>query len=125
VFAVAAFAVAGAARRRRHVADASLLAGLGLDRRGARNMIVLEDAVLAVLAAVIGVGIGIVLAELVLPMVAFTETGRAAVPRPTVSIPWATVALLAAGAIGAIVLEATVRARGAGRASIAAELRTR
>ena len=125
LFAVAAFAVAGAARRRKHVADASLLGGLGLPRRGAGAMIVLEDAALAVLSAAIGVGIGIALAELVLPAVAFTETGRAAVPRPSVAIPWLTVAVLAAAAIGAIVLEAAVRARGAGRASIAAELRAR
>ena len=125
LLAVAAFAVAGAARRRKHVADASLLGGLGLARRGAATMIVLEDAVLAVLSAAIGVGIGIALAELVLPAVAFTETGRAAVPRPTVAIPWTTVAILAAAAVGAIVLEAALRARGAGRASIAAELRAR
>jgi hypothetical protein len=125
LFAVAAFAVAGAARRRKHVADASLLGGLGLERRGARAMIVLEDATLAVLAAAIGVGIGVALAVLVLPAVAFTETGRAAVPRPSVEIPWATVAILAAGAIAAILIEAAVRARGAGRASIAAELRAR
>jgi ABC-type antimicrobial peptide transport system permease subunit len=86
---------------------------------------VLEDATLAVLAAAIGVGIGVALAVLVLPAVAFTETGRAAVPRPSVEIPWATVAILAAGAIAAILIEAAVRARGAGRASIAAELRAR
>ncbi|HWN22302.1 MAG TPA: hypothetical protein VNP93_10045 [Gaiellaceae bacterium] len=125
LFAVAAFAVAGAARRRKHVADASLLGGLGLDRRGAGAMIVLEDAALAVLAAAIGVGIGVALAVLVLPAVAFTETGRAAVPSPSVAIPWATVAVLAAGALAAILIEATMRARGAGRASIAAELRAR
>jgi hypothetical protein len=47
------------------------------------------------------------------------------VPRPSVEIPWATVAILAAGAIAAILIEAAVRARGAGRASIAAELRAR
>ncbi|MCP9487697.1 MAG: hypothetical protein MSC30_17765, partial [Gaiellaceae bacterium MAG52_C11] len=78
--AVAAFAVAGAARRRAHVADASLLGGLGLEPRGAGLMIVLEDAALAVLAAAIGVGIGVALSVLVLPAVAFTETGKAAVP---------------------------------------------
>ena len=88
-------------------------------------MIVLEDAALAVLAAAIGVGIGVALAVLVLPAVAFTETGRAAVPQPTVAIPWATVGILAAGALGAILIEASFRARGAGRASIAAELRAR
>ncbi len=125
LFAVAAFAVAGAARRRKHVADASLLGGLGLERRGARAMIVLEDGVLALLAAAIGVGIGVALAVLVLPAVAFTETGEAAVPQPSVAIPWATVAILAGGAIAAILIEAALRARGAGRASIAAELRAR
>jgi len=125
LFAVAAFAVAGAARRGKHVADAALLAGLGLVRRGVGAMILLEDAVLAALSAAIGVGIGIALAELVLPAVAFTETGRAAVPPPSVAIPWSTVAIVTAAAIGAIMLEAAVRARGAGRASIAAELRAR
>ncbi len=125
LFAVAAFAVAGAARRRKHVADASLLAGLGLERRGARAMIVLEDATLALLAAAIGVGLGVALALLVLPAVAFTETGRAAVPRPSVAVPWLTVAILGTAALGAIVLEAAARARAAGRASIAAELRAR
>ena len=80
LFATAAFAVAGAARSRKHLADASLLAGLGLDRKGTRTLLVLEDAILAVLAAAIGVGVGAALALLVLPAVAFTETGQAAVP---------------------------------------------
>jgi hypothetical protein len=123
LFAVAAFAVAGAARSRKHLADASLLGGLGLDRRGTRTLLVLEDAVLALLAAAIGIGIGAALALLVLPAVAFTETGRASVPPPVVEIPWATVTVLTAAVIGAILLTALARAHGAGRASIAAELR--
>lgn len=125
LFAVGAFAVAGAARRHKHAANASLLGGLGLARRGVHAIIVLEDATLAVLAAAIGVGIGVALAELVLPAVAFTETGRSAVPPPSVTIPWTTVAVIAAGVIGAIVLAAAARARGAGRGSIAADLRAR
>ncbi|HET9507898.1 MAG TPA: FtsX-like permease family protein [Gaiellaceae bacterium] len=123
LFAVAAFAVAGAARSRKHLADASLLGGLGLDRRGTRALLVLEDAILAVLAAAIGVGIGAALALLVLPAVAFTETGRAAVPPPVVDIPWATVGVLAASVLGVILLAALARAHVASRASIAAELR--
>ncbi|MCP9488091.1 MAG: hypothetical protein MSC30_19805, partial [Gaiellaceae bacterium MAG52_C11] len=87
--------------------------------------IVLEDAVLAVLAAAIGIGIGVALAVLVLPAIAFTETGEAAVPRPSVAIPWVTMTVLAAATVGAIVLVAAERARGAARASIAAELRAR
>ena len=123
LFATAAFAVAGAARSRKHLADASLLAGLGLDRKGTRAVLVLEDAILAVLAAAIGVGVGAALALLVLPAVAFTETGQAAVPPPTVVVPWATVAALAGAVTGFILLAALVRAEVASRASIAAELR--
>ena len=123
VFAAAAFAVAGAARSRRHLADASLLAGLGLDRNGTRAVLVLEDTVLAVLAAAIGVGVGAALALLVLPAVAFTETGSAAVPPPTVELPWGTVGALAGAVTGLILLAALARADAASRASIAAELR--
>jgi hypothetical protein len=123
LFATAAFAVAGAARSRKHLADASLLAGLGLGRRGTRAVLVLEDAILAVLAAAVGVGVGAALALLVLPAVAFTETGQAAVPPPTIVVPWGTVAALAGAVTGFILLAAFVRAAVASRASIAAELR--
>lgn len=117
LFAVATFAVAGAAQTRAHAADGAVLHGLGLSRRGARVMVVLEDATLAVAGAAVGAALGIALAVLVLPAVAFTETGAASVPRPDVTVPVLTVALLAGGVVAAIVAAAVLRSRGAAAAT--------
>ena len=86
-----------------------MLTGLGLSRRSRRAVVVLEDATLAVTGAAVGAGLGVALALLVLPAVAFTETGRAAVPPPEVALPWPTLALLAAAVTGAIVAAAALR----------------
>jgi hypothetical protein len=123
LFAPAAFALAAAARRREHAFELAALQAVGVARRTLVLLQLVEGAVVVALATALGVAVGVLLSYLVLPSVAFTETGAPAVPPPVVRVPWTTVAALALGV--AVILLATVAldARRTGRGSAAEVLR--
>jgi hypothetical protein len=123
MFAPAAFALAAAARARRESFELAAIQALGLHARRVRRLLWLESAVVALLGAVLGVGLGVALAELVLPAVAFTETGEPSVPAPVVLIPWTTVGILALALGLAIVAAVAVAGRRATSVAVATALR--
>jgi hypothetical protein len=107
ILAVAGFLVSAAtARERAH--DMALLAALGATRRQLTRLLCLEQAVIAVPAALAGLLLGGLLARLVIPAVSITSTGAPPVPPVLVQTPWAipcAVALLMAA--GPVLLAAT------------------
>ena len=107
ILAAAGFLVAAAtARERAH--DMALLAALGATKRQLTRLLCLEQAVIAVPAALAGLLLGGLLAKLVIPAVSITPTGTHPVPAVLVETPWAVpcaVALLMAA--GPILLAAT------------------
>jgi hypothetical protein len=123
LFAPAAFALAAAARARRESYELAAVQALGLSTRRVRTLLWLESMVVAGLGAVLGVALGLVLAQLVLPAVSFTETGEPSVPAPVVLIPWATIAALALTLAAAIVVAVAVAGRRATGVPVATALR--
>jgi hypothetical protein len=107
ILAVAGFFVSAAtARERAH--DMALLAALGATRGQLTRLLCLEQAVIAIPAALAGLLIGGLLARLVIPAVSITPAGTPPVPPVLVQTPWAlpcVVALLMAA--GPVLLAAT------------------
>jgi hypothetical protein len=107
ILAAAGFLVAAAtARERAH--DMALLAALGATRGQLTRLLCLEQAVIAVPAALAGLVLGGLLARLVIPAVSITPTGTHPDPPVLVQTPWAVpiaVALLMAA--GPVLLAAT------------------
>jgi FtsX-like permease family len=93
VLAAAGFLVSAAtARERAH--EMALLAALGATRRQLTRLLCLEQAVVAVPAALAGLLLGVLLAHLVIPAVSLTATGTHPQPPVTVLTP-----LLVPGAV--------------------------
>jgi FtsX-like permease family len=107
ILAAAGFLVAAAtARERAH--DMALLAALGATRGQLTRLLCLEQAVIAVPAAVAGLVLGGLLARLVIPAVSITPTGTHPDPPVLVVTPWAVpVAVALVMAIGPVLLAAT------------------
>jgi hypothetical protein len=107
ILAAAGFFVAAAtARERAH--DMALLAALGATRGQLTRLLCLEQAVIAVPAALAGLLLGGLLARLVIPAVSITPTGTPPVPPVLVQTPWALPCLVALlMAAGPVLLAAT------------------
>jgi FtsX-like permease family len=107
ILAAAGFLVSAAtARERAH--DMALLAALGATRGQLTRLLCLEQAVIAVPAALAGLLLGGLLARLVIPAVSITPAGTPPVPPVVVQTPWAipcVVALLMAA--GPVLLAVT------------------
>ncbi|MBI2775843.1 MAG: hypothetical protein HYX57_01060 [Chloroflexi bacterium] len=92
IFAAIGFVVSATISTRERVGEFALLRALGLSGRQLAVWLSLENAVLLTMGLVGGVGLGLLLAWLVLPFSTLTSSGAAAVPSPIVVIPWATLA---------------------------------
>jgi len=121
--AAVGFVLAAAARARSSALDLAVLRTLGLGRRGVRRTLLLESAVVLAVGLVLGLAVGVGLARLVLPTVAFTDTGDPPVPAADVRTPWTTVAGLCLALAAGLGAAAFLVARRAGRLPIAAVLR--
>ena len=109
ILAAAGFLVAAAtARERAH--DMALLAALGATRGQLTRLLCLEQAVIAVPAALAGLVLGGLLARLVIPAVSITPTGTHPDPPVLVQTPWAVpIAVALLMAVGPVLLAATGR----------------
>jgi hypothetical protein len=107
ILAVAGFFVSAAtARERAH--DMALLAALGATKGQLTRLLCLEQAVIAVPAALAGLLLGGLLARLVIPAVSITPAGTPPVPPVLVQTPWALPCLVALlMAAGPVLLAAT------------------
>jgi hypothetical protein len=113
-------AIAVGVRQRR--TESALLAALGVDPGGAARQLCLERLMLGLPAALAGLALGAVIAELLVPAVTLTATARQPVPPVIIQFDWAqTLPLALAVATLPVLVAAAVIAR---RPDPAAELRT-
>ena len=120
LLAAGGFLVAAAtARERAH--DMALLAALGATKRQLTRLLCLEQALVAIPAAVAGLLLGGLLARLVIPAVTVTATGRHPQPPALIQVP---VAVPAAVAVIMAVVPVLIAAAGGGpRARVSAHTR--
>jgi hypothetical protein len=84
----------------------AILQALGLSSRQLSAWVTLENAFLLLLGMVSGLGIGLLLAWLVVPFASLTRSGAAPVPEPELVVPWFQLAPLYA--LSGLLLVATV-----------------
>jgi hypothetical protein len=85
LLAITGFLVSIAANVRQRRAENALLAALGVPQRSAAAQLFLEKLLLSVPAALLGLVLGIIVAELLVPAVTLTTTAQAPVP-PAVTL---------------------------------------
>lgn len=98
LFGAIGFVVSAAVAARERLSEFALLRALGLSTRQLSTWLSLENAFLLLVSLLIGVGLGAVLAWVVLPTVTLTAQATTVVPPVRVILPWhvlATLALLA------------------------------
>jgi ABC-type antimicrobial peptide transport system permease subunit len=120
-FASIGFLVSATVTSSERVTEFAILRALGLSARELSAWVSLENAFLLVFGLLAGTVLGIVLAWLVLPFATLTATGEAAVPTPTIVVPWAAMApLYGAAAVLFVVTVAIVtrQVRGAGISTV-------
>lgn len=87
--------VANAVNDRRHrVSEIAILRALGTPMSTLRRVLVAEASVVLGVAILLGIGIALVLAQLILPSLAVNVEGLVVVPTPVVVIPWRQILLL-------------------------------
>ena len=122
VLAITGCCVAIAVGIRQRRAESALLAALGVTPGGAARQLCLERLMLGLPAALAGLALGAVIAELLIPAVTLTATASSPVPPVTIQFDWAqTLPLALAVATLPVLVAAAVIAR---RPDPAAELRT-
>ncbi len=106
VFAAIGFIVSATVSTRERLVEFALLRALGLSGRQLSTWLALEHTVLLVVGSLAGIGLGSILAWLVLPFATLTASGAEVTPPPAVVIPLGSLLPIAAGA--AAVLAATL-----------------
>jgi hypothetical protein len=121
VLAITGFCVSIAAGVRQRRTENALLAALGVPPRSAAGQLCLEKLMLSLPAALAGLVLGVVLAELLVPAITLTSSATTPVPPVLIEFGWAqTVALALAVAVLPVLAAALTIAR---RPDAAAELR--
>ncbi len=124
-FAAIGFVVSATVSTSERMGEFALLQALGLSRRELAGWLSLEHAALLGFGLVAGVGLGLLLAWLVLPFATLTATGAAAVPAPVVVVPWAALLPLAALAVLLLVVTVAIVTRQLAAVRIGSVLRAR
>ncbi len=106
LFAAIGFVVAATVSTRERLGEFALLRALGLSSRQLSLWLSLEHAFLLVVGVTGGVALGVLLAQVVLPVTTLTASGAPAVPAPVVIVPGAALAPIPilAGIVFAITL---------------------
>jgi len=121
VLAITGFCVSIAAGVRQRRAENALLAALGVAPRAAAGQLCLEKLMLSVPAALAGLVLGVVLAELLVPAITLTSAATRPVPPVLIQLAWSqTLPLALAVAVLPVLAAALTIAR---RPDAAAELR--
>jgi hypothetical protein len=102
IFAAIGFVVSATVSTRERLGEFALLRALGLSGRQLSLWLALEHTFLLVAGILAGLGLGALLAWLVLPFATLTATGAAVTPPPVVVIPAASLLPIAAGAVGVL-----------------------
>ena len=106
-FAGIGFLVSAVTSARERLGEFALLQAIGLSHRQLSAWLTIESAFLVAMGLLVGTGLGLALAWVVLPFVSLTQDASVPVPPVEVVIPWAAYALLylvAAMALGITVL---------------------
>jgi len=88
LFAGIGFLVSSTISTSERIGEFALLRALGLSTRQLSLWLSIESVFLLIVGLVVGSGLGLVLAWLVLPFATLTQTGLAPVPAPVVVVPW-------------------------------------
>ena len=96
LLAAIGFAIHATGSIRARTAEFAQLRAVGLARRRLVGVVATESVLLTVLGAALGIGLGAVLATLVVPLLGISADGSRPVPPVQVIVPWLTVSLLAA-----------------------------
>jgi len=121
ILAVTGFCVSIAAGVRQRRAESALLAALGVPPRAAAGQLALEKLMLSLPAALVGLALGVVLAELLVPALTLTTSATTPVPPVLIQFAWPQVLLLVLAVAVLPVLTVTLTI--ARRPDAAAELR--
>ena len=94
VFAAIGFVVSATVSTRERLGEFALLQAIGLSHRQLSAWISMENLFLLLVGLLVGTGIGLILAWVVLPFVTLTQEATLAVPPVEVVIPWGIYGLL-------------------------------
>ncbi|MDQ3492333.1 MAG: ABC transporter permease [Chloroflexota bacterium] len=111
LFGAIGFVVSAAVAARERLSEFALLRALGLSTRQLSTWLSLENAFLLLVSLVIGVGLGAVLAWVVLPTVTLTAQATTVVPPVRVILPWHVIATLALLALVSLAVSAFAASR--------------
>jgi len=115
---LAGVALVLSADRQRRSADVARLRALGLTRRHARRVLLVEHAAFLVPLTLVGAVVGTVAAIVIGPQLIRSDLGAAPVPSAVVALPWTAEALLGGGLlVTALVLTAVLTALQVSRSS--------
>ncbi|MGH2445553.1 MAG: FtsX-like permease family protein [Candidatus Limnocylindria bacterium] len=106
IVATIGFVVSAVVTTRERLAEFALLRAMGLSPGQLSAWLTLENAFLLVVGLVAGIGLGLLLAWLVLPFVTLTQDAGIVVPPVIVEVPW--VAIGVVGAVAAVALALSV-----------------
>ncbi|MCU0265421.1 MAG: FtsX-like permease family protein [Actinomycetia bacterium] len=122
-FAVVGFTASAAVAGRERTTELGLLRALGLSTRQLTRVLLGEQLALVLLGVLAGLGLGLVVARLVVPLVVLTPQAGRPLPEPLLAVPWPAVVGLCAAVVATLAGVALVVAARVRRASAAATLR--
>jgi len=102
LFAVVGFVVSASVSARERITEFALLRALGLSSVQLSVWLSLENAVLATISLLVGTGLGLVIAWIVLPFITVTQGAATPYPPVEVDVPWTVIALLVAAGVLAL-----------------------
>ncbi len=124
VLAMTALVLTAVVSVRERAAEFAVLDALGLPARRRRAWLFREQAVIVAFGIVVGAGIGLGLAQLVLPVTSLAQDGGSTFPPVVVQVPWSRVLVLVAGVAGASLASVGVALGLRARGSTGSTLRT-
>ena len=124
VLAVTALVLTAVVSVRERAAEFAVLEALGLRRSRRRAWLLREQSVIVIFGVVVGTGIGLALAGLMLPVTSLAQDGGSTFPPVEVVVPWARVIGLAVGVGAASLLSVGVALALRSRGSAGSALRT-
>ena len=122
-FAGIGFAVSTSVAARERLTEFAVLRALGLSPRQLAGWLSLENVILVAVSLVIGTGLGLLIAWVVLPFVTLTQAGSAPLPGLVITIPWGQVLLLESVALGALAVTVAILALVLRRVGLGSALR--
>jgi hypothetical protein len=108
IVAAIGFVASSLVSTRERLAEFALLRAMGLSRAQLAAWLAMENAYLLAAGVLGGIGLGLLLAWLVLPFVTLTADARAVVPPLAIEIPWATVGMACLLAVVALVVAVAI-----------------